>query len=105
MSKWNDGVNEYVDELNEFLDDNGLETTIENMLNGAEDWTQYCYGGCSLIYDKDIAERLATPSEIKNRISKRDGLLSSMANSRELWLDVQARALYQACNKIMEGKK
>lgn len=105
MSKWNNGVNEYVDELNEFLDDNGLEATEQNLLNGASDWKEYSYGGSALIYDKDIAERLATPSEIKNRISKRDGLLSSMANSRELWLDVQARALYQACQRVIRSSK
>lgn len=105
MSKWNDGVNEYVDELREQLAENGLEPTLENMLNGAEDWEQYSYGGCSLIYDKDIAERLATPSEIKSRTSKRDGGLSNMANAREMWLDVQARALYQASIKVMEDQK
>ena len=35
------------------------------LLNGADDWSQYSWGGCSLIYDGDIAERLCTPSELK----------------------------------------
>lgn len=100
MSKWNDGVNEYVQELQEFLEENNLEVTKENMLNGASDWNQYSYGGSSLIYDYDIAERLATPSEIKNR-TRKDGSLNQMANARESWLDVQARALYQASNRVM----
>ena len=59
MSKWTNGVNEYVQELKEFLKDENLETTKENMLNGASNWTQYSYGGSTLIYDYDIAERLA----------------------------------------------
>lgn len=59
--------------------------------NGAGTWREYSYGGCPLVYDGDIAERLCTPSELKK---KRGGELSP--NSRETWLDVQARALNQA---------
>ena len=56
---------------------------------------KYSYGGCSLIYDSQIAERLCTPSEFK----KKDG--GRLApNSKESWLDVQTRALYQACVRI-----
>lgn len=61
------------------------------MMNGAKNWKEYSYGGCALIYDKDIAETLCTPSELKR---KRGGELQP--NSTETWLDVQARALYQA---------
>lgn len=103
-SKWTTGVNEYAEELKEFLAENNLEATKENMLNGAMDWTQYSYGGCSLIYDYDIAERLATPSEIKSR-TRKDGSLNQNANARETWLDVQARALYQASRKILREAK
>ena len=60
-------------------------------MNGADTWAQYSYGGCSLVYDSDIAERLCTPSELKK---KRGGELNP--NSRETWLDVQARALSRA---------
>jgi hypothetical protein len=94
-SKWTQGVQIYAHELQEFLLENKLEPTVENMLNGARSWEEYSNGGCSLIYDEDIADRLATTSEIARRRSK-DGNLNSMANSRESWLDVQARALYQA---------
>lgn len=67
----------------------------EWLLNGAMSWDEYSYGGCSLIYDGDIAERLCTPSELK----KKDG--GRLApNSQESWLDVQVRALYQACLRI-----
>ena len=66
-------------------------------LNGARDWAQYSRGGSgvALIYCADIADRLATSSEIKSRTNKA-GQLSSMANSREDWCDVEARALRQA---------
>jgi hypothetical protein len=101
MSKWTNGVKDYTEELMEFLDENKLTATKENMLNGAKDWTEYSYGGSSLIYDMDIAERLATPSEIKRRTLKRLGRLDTMANADETWLDVQARALYQACDRIL----
>lgn len=64
-------------------------------LNGASCWEQYSNGGCSLCYDADIAARVCTPSELKR---KHGGTYEP--TSRETWLDVQARALYQACNRI-----
>lgn len=64
-------------------------------LNGASCWEQYSNGGCSLCYDADIAARVCTPSELK----RTDGGINA-PNSRETWLDVQARALYQACDRI-----
>lgn len=53
-----------------------------------------------LIYDGDIAERLCTPSEYKR---KRGG--DFQPNSRETWLDVQARALYQAARWIINAAR
>ena len=70
------------------------------LLNGAEDWSQYSYGGSALIYDGDIAERLCSPSEYKR---SREG--ERRPNSREEWLDVQARALNQAANMIIRLAK
>lgn len=99
-SKWQNGVNEYANELKEFLIENNLTATNENLLNGADNWTQYSYGGCAFIYDEAIAERLATLSEIKRR-TRKDGSFNEMANARETWLDVQARALYQASRKVI----
>jgi hypothetical protein len=104
MSKWNDGVNVYMQELQEFLAENKLAATEENMLNGARNWNEYSYGGSSLIADYDIAARLATPSEIKSR-TRKDGNLGLLANANETWLDVQARALYQASHKILRSAK
>lgn len=64
-------------------------------LNGASCWEQYSNGGCSICYNADIAARVCTTSELK----RTDGGMNN-PNSRETWLDVQARALYQACNRI-----
>ena len=98
-SAWNKGVNEYALELVEGLEMEDIPVDTKELktllLNGAESWDQYSWGGCSLIYDFDIAERLCTPSELKK---KKGGELNP--NSREQWLDVQARALFQACNRI-----
>ena len=103
-SAWNRGVNDYALELVEELErraeyegrnpEAGKECR-EWMLNGANDWNVYSWGGLSLIYNGDIAERLCSPSELKKT---RDG--ERRPNSREEWLDVQARALFQACNRV-----
>jgi hypothetical protein len=96
LSAWSRGVKTYALELVESAE---KELTPENvkaeLLNGAQNWKQFSEGGCSLIYDADIAERLCTPSDLKK---KKGGDLQP--NSRETWLDVQARALFQAFNLI-----
>ena len=95
-SAWSRGVEEYADELRQNLCENNLKPTEANMLNGARDWKEYSYGGNSLIYDEDIARRLSSPSELKRT---KNGQLKP--NSREEWLDTQARALYQASRKVL----
>lgn len=72
--------------------------------NGASDWNQYSWGGCSLIYNRDIAERVCNATELK-RCTYRDGSLKDQPNGREAWLDVQARALFQAEQLIMRVAK
>ena len=97
-SAWDRGVTAYaIDLLDEFVENHGPdeEPTVEDMLNGADNWSQYSYGGCSLIYDGDIAERLCTKSELRRN---KGGELPP--NSQEDWLDVQERALSQACRRI-----
>ena len=103
-SAWGRGVNAYamelVAELKELAAYEGRNPEPgrecrEWMLNGAKDWKQYSWGGASLIYDADIAQRLCTPSELKKT---RHG--ERRPNSREEWLDVQARALRQACDRV-----
>ena len=106
-SAWDKGVSAYALELVEqlgeqigggYFDELNLSEPKKvraALLNGAADWSQYSWGGCSLIYDGDIADRLCCPSELKKT---RNG--ERRPNSREEWLDVQARALYQAANRI-----
>jgi len=103
--RWNMAVNEYAEELLENLE--GLEIDdflspkiVERaLLNGAENWQQFSEGGCSLVYDEDIAHRLCTPSELK-RVQYREGGYRN-PNSRENWIDCQARALRQAAQRIL----
>lgn len=66
------------------------------LLNGARDWSQYSWGGCSLIYNGDIAARCCNPSELRRTHGG-----EKRPNAREDWLDVQARALYQAGAVLM----
>lgn len=106
-SAWDKGVTKYALELVEQLGEqiNGgyfeeldlteFKKVRAALLNGAANWSQYSWGGCSLIYDSDIAERLCNPSELKKT---RNG--ERRPNSREEWLDTQARALFQAANRV-----
>lgn len=101
-SAWNNGVKEYAIELlddaasnRECEDFSNLQELKEAILNGASDWMQYSEGGCSLIYNADIAERLCNPSELKRT---KNGL--NEPNNRENWVQVQARALFQAWELI-----
>ncbi|MCQ2063413.1 MAG: hypothetical protein MJY99_08785 [Fibrobacter sp.] len=50
------------------------------------------------IYDDEIAEKLISKSEIARKTNK-DGTLKN-PNSREQWLDTQARAIYTALHLI-----
>lgn len=98
-SAWAKGVNNYAIDLVDGIDD-CANLTKEKLLNGARDWSEYSFGGCAFIYDADIAEALCTPSELK---AKRGGDLQP--NTDETWLDVQARALFQASNLILKIAK
>ena len=89
---WSKAVKSYAIELLDGLDG---EYRAVALLNGAENWKAYSFGGCSLIYDAEIAERVCSPSELKR---KRGGELAP--NARESWLDCQARALSQAARLI-----
>lgn len=99
-SAWDKGVTEYAEELTEGLCTWGIGELVNpscvrrDLRNGARDWHEFSWGGCSLIYNRDIAERLCTPSELKRTNGGRKA-----PNSREQWLDTQARALYQAADR------
>ncbi len=109
-SAWDKGVTAYalelLDKLEEaisggYFDPDNLASfklVEQALLNGASDWSQYSYGGSALIYNGDIAERLCSPSELKKT---RNG--ERRPNSREEWLDTQARALYQASTRCIRA--
>lgn len=106
-SAWSRGVFEYVRELwadlcesieGGYFDAENLKApqmVKKALLNGADSWNAYSWGGSSLIYDGDIARRLCCPSELKKT---REG--ERRPNAREEWLDTQARALFQASSKL-----
>jgi hypothetical protein len=109
-SAWDRGVMQYAEELTAELDEHMRSGYITQeqlatadgrktaLLNGAKDWNQYSYGGGALIYDYEIAERLCNQSELKKtRGGERN------PNSRETWLDCQARALGQAAARVREA--
>ena len=107
-SAWDRGVTAYAADMLQQIaayytggyisaDDLATWTTAEAAaLNGARDWSEYSWGGSALVYDGDIAAALCTPSELKKT---RNG--ERRPNSHEEWLDTQARALFQAANRIV----
>lgn len=111
LSKWNRGVYQYAIELAENLrcSQDGKDF-FDRLLNGAFSCArngifpndklinackEYSEGGCSLIYDDDICDRLSTASE-KKRQTRKNGKLGK-PNAFESWIDVQTRAIFQAC--------
>ena len=106
-SAWSRGVTEYALELldklfediqNGYFDIEDIDSPKmlqKKLLNGADNWGHYSWSGSALVCDFDIAERLCTPSELKRT---KNG--QRRPNSKEEWLDVQARALYQASRLV-----
>lgn len=112
-SAWGRGVKKYaldiLDDLKQVADYEGealqldgasFEQFENTALNGAENWQEFSRGGSALIYDGDIAKRLCTKTELKKT---NDG--EKQPNSRETWLDVQARALYQAARLVYKAMR
>lgn len=93
-------LNSAIEEYGEGYTPDDLEHFEKILLNGAEGWKSYSYGGNALIYDRDIAEHYCTPSKFK---ASREGRRNP--NRRENWLDVQARALFQAWRMIERKAK
>ena len=98
-SCWDRGVRKYALEIAKnvrwFIEVDGqvpLSSLEKAALSGAKDWESYSYAGCSLIRDKDIALRLATPWQFKHRFDEG----RKHPNRKETWIDVQGRALHQA---------
>lgn len=87
-SAWNRGVQAYAAEI---VSELGGDILLDDITKDFNEAIADSYGGSFLIYDEDIAKRLCTPSELKRT---RNG--EKQPNSRETWLTVQARAIYNA---------
>lgn len=104
-SAWKRGVQGYALGMLEDLDpdlDLRPGRTERALLNGAHDWGEYSWAGCALAYDEDIAKAVCVPGELART---RGGRLRP--NEAEEWLDVQARACFQACElvkTVVEGE-
>ena len=106
-SAWNKGVTAYAINLlyqyQERAEYEGREAASrkeleEWLLNGASTWGEYSWGGSALIYNGDVAKRLCNPSELKRTHNG-----ERRPNSREEWLDTQARALAQAAKRLIDA--
>lgn len=78
--------------------DEPYELSEKLVLNGAENWNQFSWGGSALVYNGEIAEHYSTPSEAKNfwGLNKDGGVKRDTNTAGEHLLDIQARALRQA---------
>lgn len=102
---YNKAIYQYIFELVDNIADNYITTAdelehLENItnlkeraLNGAENWTQYSWGGCSLCYNYDILKRLFCKSIVEKYKN------ADTVRGRHL-LDYQASALSRAFCKI-----
>lgn len=107
-SAWSKGVKAYAlemlasfEESRQWCEANGEsvpELDEVTALNGARDWSAWSYGGCGLVYNAYIAERLCTPSELK----KLHGGARVPAGAAT-WCDIEARAARQAWRMIAEA--
>ena len=96
-SAWAKGVKQTALDLLDSLDCGYSEAAL---LNGAENWRAWSYGGCGRIYDADIAEAFCSPSEL--RLTKGG---DKQPNANETWLDLQARAAHHAARLIARAAK
>lgn len=93
-SAWARGVKQIAADMLDGIDKSEI-SSAKDALNGADSPEQWVYGGCGLIYDEDIAELLCTPSELRRTKGGQ-----RQPNSCESWLDVYARAAFQAYKLI-----
>ena len=105
-SAYKRGIKKYTDELLDNLEENARiykrlpkdENELESwLLKGARNWGDYSYRGYSLKSNRQIAERLCTPSEFKR---KADGRLKP--SRYETWFSEQGKALNLACLRIKD---
>lgn len=103
-SQWEKGIEFYAHFLAEELNDNYLSENIEVkdifkiLLNGAENWHQFAWGGCGQVYNDEIAKTLLTPSQRK-RITQADTFRGHSL------LDLEAHALAKAAARVFMWAK
>ena len=105
-SAYKRGIKKYTDELLDNLEEMARRyerlpkdeyELKEWLLKGAISWEDYSYRGYSLKYNRQIAERLCTPSEFRNKDAGR------IAPSRhDNWFNEQAKALNYAYLRIKD---
>lgn len=93
-SAWARGVQQIAVDMLDGIDKSNI-SSAKGALNGADSPEQWARDGFGLIYDEDIAELLCTPTEL--RLTKGG---QRQPNSCESWLDVYARAAFQAYKLI-----
>lgn len=96
-SAWDKGVKELMfmiveHEGRDFREDFKLFRTLDELKNLAKEWSYY---GELYIYDSQIAEQFCTPSKLKK---VKGGIFPP--SSKEQWVDLQARACYQAFRRL-----
>lgn len=102
---WMNGVKCYAldllkqyEEFCSYDEQNAPEFCEKTLLNGAANWLQYAEGGGGLCYNESIAERLCNPTELKRTQGGK-----KQPNSRETWLQVEARVLSQAWRMLRDA--
>lgn len=88
----------YDDIVEDVMAFENIEVFERALRNGAEAWKDFSEGGGALIYNEDIAKHYCTASELKKTHNG-----ERKPNSRESWLDVQARAFWQAALLIKQN--
>ncbi len=108
-SKWAEAVKEdAVSLVGNYIEWHGEDAAfkagnVKDLLNGAKDWKQYSEGGMALVANYDIAQRYCTPSELKQIGFEEGGYVKEQPNAKESWMDVQARALFQASELVKKS--
>jgi hypothetical protein len=99
-SAWDKGVTQYALMLADNIPDDltDMLKVTSAMLCGAHNWVQYSYGGLAYVCDGDIAAALCSPSELKRC---KGGTRNP--NRNENWMDVQARAIFQAAKRLFRA--
>ena len=99
-SAWRKGVKLYALDIVGYLEEGAIGYPLypfAETREGFSFWKTFSYGGNALIWNQDIAARLCTNSEYKRTKEGRN-----RPNAQENWLDVQARALWQASILVMD---